>query len=328
MVLIISQTGDHATDEVMDWLNYLGVPCMRLNGEEVLDGASRTRIELNSYVHESVIKVEGWPEVHSEAIRSIWYRRDVKRNESRLSELEQQAFYPALIDSLDKEYTVAKKAFFAAAESRARRLGNYRCQAPSKLDVLQLAKACGLDIPATILCNTKDDLLQFKEKCRNLITKAIRDGFNFECEAQLYMSYTEEVTDAVMEKIPAVFFPSLFQEKLEKELDLRIFYLDGTCYAMAIFSQLDKKTRTDFRKYNQQVNNRNVPYQLPETLVTCLRQLMTKLDLNTGSIDLVKTKTGRYVFLEVNPVGQYGMTAVPCNYPLNKKIATYLAYHG
>jgi hypothetical protein len=36
------------------------------------------------------------------------------------------------------------------------------------------------------------------------------------------------------------------------------------------------------------------------------------------------TKKGEYVFLEVNPIGQFGMVSAPCNYNLEKKIAQYL----
>lgn len=50
--------------------------------------------------------------------------------------------------------------------------------------------------------------------------------------------------------------------------------------------------------------------------------LMTKLNLNTGSIDILKSSNdGKYYFLEVNPSAQFGMTAFPCNYPLHKIVA-------
>jgi hypothetical protein len=48
------------------------------------------------------------------------------------------------------------------------------------------------------------------------------------------------------------------------------------------------------------------------------------MNLNTGSIDLICTKSGEYVFLEVNPVGQFSMVSFPCNYYLEEKIADLL----
>lgn len=39
---------------------------------------------------------------------------------------------------------------------------------------------------------------------------------------------------------------------------------------------------------------------------------------------MVFTKKEEYIFLEVNPVGQFNMTSVPCNYNLEKIIAQKL----
>jgi hypothetical protein len=38
----------------------------------------------------------------------------------------------------------------------------------------------------------------------------------------------------------------------------------------------------------------------------------------------LQTPDGREVFLEVNPVGQFGMVSAPCNYHLEKKVAELL----
>ena len=51
---------------------------------------------------------------------------------------------------------------------------------------------------------------------------------------------------------------------------------------------------------------------------------MQKLDLETGSIDLIKSTNGEYYFLEINPNGQFGMTSYPCNYNLEEKVALKL----
>ena len=54
-------------------------------------------------------------------------------------------------------------------------------------------------------------------------------------------------------------------------------------------------------------------------------RFMDKAGLNTGSLDFVITKNKRFVFLEVNPVGQYDFVSVNCNYHLDKIIAKKLA---
>ena len=51
---------------------------------------------------------------------------------------------------------------------------------------------------------------------------------------------------------------------------------------------------------------------------------MERTGLITGSLDFILTPSGEYVFLEVNPSGQYDMISKPCNYHLDKAIATFL----
>ena len=51
---------------------------------------------------------------------------------------------------------------------------------------------------------------------------------------------------------------------------------------------------------------------------------MIDIDINCGSIDLVKAKDGNYYFLELNPVGQAGVVSRFGHYNLEKKIALKL----
>ena len=51
---------------------------------------------------------------------------------------------------------------------------------------------------------------------------------------------------------------------------------------------------------------------------------MKNLKLDTGSIDMIVTLDGEYVFLEINPIGQFGMVSYHCNYHLEKRIAEYI----
>jgi len=127
-----------------------------------------------------------------------------------------------------------------------------------------------------------------------------------------------------IESLPDEFFPSLFQKNISKKYELRVFYLNKKFYSMAIFSQNDSQTKTDFRNYNFEKPNRNVPYSLPRVVKVKINKLMKVLELETGSLDLLVDENDDYYFLEINPVGQYGMVSYPCNYYLDKIIAEEL----
>ena len=93
----------------------------------------------------------------------------------------------------------------------------------------------------------------------------------------------------------------------------------------ASLANFDTTTVVDFRKHtDQEKPQRKVPYNLPNHVKKGLIQLMNELELNTGSIDILVDEDNNYIFLEVNPVGQFGMTSVPCNYYLERKLAKIL----
>jgi RimK-like ATP-grasp domain. len=111
---------------------------------------------------------------------------------------------------------------------------------------------------------------------------------------------------------------------LKKKLEIRSFFIEGNFFSMAIFSQSSEQTKIDFRKYNNKLPNRTEPFKLPISIEDKLKKVFESIELNCGSVDLIIDKNDEYFFLEINPVGQYGMVSDPCNYELDKLIAKYL----
>jgi ATP-GRASP peptide maturase of grasp-with-spasm system len=196
----------------------------------------------------------------------------------------------------------------------------------NKLRVLNLAAEIGLDIPDTIVTTSVEETRRFAARHGEIITKPIAEVLMCNFDGKPYASYTSTASGEFLEnEVWQGTFPSLFQEKLRKKYEIRIFYLDGKLYSMAMFTQDNVMTQTDFRKYSYDRPARTVPYQLQPQVEDKLRSLMKALRLDTGSIDMVRTLDGRDVFLEVNPVGQFGMVSEPCNYFLEEKVARALA---
>ncbi|ULT23576.1 hypothetical protein KUH03_31060 [Sphingobacterium sp. E70] len=96
-------------------------------------------------------------------------------------------------------------------------------------------------------------------------------------------------------------------------------------YSMVIFSQLDDATKIDFRAENyNDLSIKKTPFLLPDALNKKIKILMKELGLCTGSIDMIVSDKDEYIFLEVNPIGQFGMTSIPCNYHIEKKLHSNL----
>src|SRR5690606_35383893 len=106
--------------------------------------------------------------------------------------------------------------------------------------------------------------------------------------------------------------------------EVRSYFLNNKFYSMAIFSQLDSLSELDFKRFSDFNPPRTVPYKLPFYVEEKLNLLMNFLQLDNGSIDLIMSSKGDFVFLEINPLGQFGMVSVPCNYNIEHDLAKYL----
>ncbi|HLL82720.1 MAG TPA: grasp-with-spasm system ATP-grasp peptide maturase [Longimicrobium sp.] len=325
MIVILSELFDPSTDRVMDWVGSLGYHCERVNGEQVDDGtAFSLRLDATAALWDTITR-------GAEEVRAVWYRRwgHARRYQAvPLFNEAAAAMRPYRVDvsasfHLSRELGTLSECVFAAYDG-ACWLGDPSNEAPNKLLVLREAARAGLDVPATLVSTEREAVRDFAAEHGRIVMKPLGDVAIFNFERSAYLTYTAECTVEMLEQVPPRFFPTLFQERLDKEYELRVFYLAGELYPMAIFSRGDPQTEGDFRRYNRARPNRNVPYALPAEVEERLRALMEALKLNTGSIDLVRTPCGRYVFLEVNPIGQFGMVSAPCNYHLERRVAEHL----
>jgi ATP-GRASP peptide maturase of grasp-with-spasm system len=335
MILILSQaTQEVTTDFVMDWLESLGAPAMRLNAED-LESRSSLALRLTRSGTEISLRGDGWSLALDE-VRAVWYRRwprqrhqgEVEMIDARFGTAEQARL--GLVRHLNMELRKLGEALLARLRDRPW-LTDPDTVSPNKLLVLERAAAAGLDVPATLVTTRRDELEGFAAMQGPLITKPVGEAASFFLGNRQHSLHTMAVEPEQIAALPETFPPSLFQERLEKKYEVRVFYLAGECHAMAIFSQRDEQTRIDFRRYNHARPNRNVPYRLPPEVAARIDALMRGLGLETGSLDLVKTTTGRIAFLEVNPVGQFSMVSRPCNYQLERRVAETLverAAHG
>jgi glutathione synthase/RimK-type ligase-like ATP-grasp enzyme len=65
-------------------------------------------------------------------------------------------------------------------------------------------------------------------------------------------------------------------------------------------------------------------YTLPSEIEAKIERLMRKLNMNSGSIDFIRSKTGEYFFLEINPIGQFDFLEILGNYNISETISNKL----
>ena len=315
MILILSMHGDLSTDLVIDWLRKYNHSFVRLDLTTFLDKpATFSLFPPALSIDEQAI------DIHK--IQAVWYRRTGAFGESQYFKNHKENLTPQTTRQLYLEYEALTEGFATLFHDKYW-LNHPQKASVNKLEVLNIAQQCGLPVPKTYVVNTQKQLATLS-KNHSLICKSIYEPDFLDVEDKSYMMYTAELTPTTIQNFPQRFYPSLVQQKIDKAYELRIFYMEGQLYPMAIFSQQATQTQLDFRQYNRNNPNRNVPYNLSQKLTTKLQLLMQKLDLNCGSIDIIKGIDEQYYFLEVNPVGQFGMTSKPCNYDLHQLIAQHL----
>ena len=90
--------------------------------------------------------------------------------------------------------------------------------------------------------------------------------------------------------------------------------MDGQQRTLSLCEYVDGKFAYDFKNFFNQ------PKDIQEK---CL-QLMKRLDLNYGAIDFVQGKEENYVFLEINPNGQWAWIEHLTGMPISKEIVRNL----
>lgn len=324
MVVIISNRYETTTDYVIDWIKYYDTNYLRLNTEDEIrlndielnpeEGFKKFELSVNGKIYDLTSTTAFWyrkgePRISYEIPKSInienYILEEIKSHlEMESNKLNQLLYY----------YLATKKSLCSFYGARV-----------NKLIILSLAYQVGLDIPPTFITSKKKKLEKRINQKPELITKGIWENFYLQKNKESYQTYTEAIQLNNLDKMDKCFFPSLMQENIEKKYELRIFFINNKLFSTAILSQNNPKTQQDFRKYDDENPNRVIPYKIPKKVEDKIIALMNLINLNTGSIDFMVTKKNRYIFLEVNPVGQFiGMVEHPCNFLICKEIAAYL----
>lgn len=323
-ILIISKDSlETSTEKVIDWINHLEHDFYRLNGD--IFELTEKSIMIESYTKLN-LKIDNKKILKN--YYSIWVRRwsDSISGQLLLNKGKYLNLDPKLIINLTACFSqdIATTCSIVLNMFKCKKyLTNIGLLNVNKLIILNEAKKHKLEVPEFLLTNRKKHLLAFHTR-KKIILKDLDEPFTYQSDNVMYASYGELLSLNAINKFPDIFFLSFFQEYIDKDYEIRSFFLNNKIYSMAIFSQRDERTKIDLRRHNNKNINRTVPYQLPYDIEKKLIKFMNSLKLKTGSIDILKSINGKYYFLEVNPVGQFGMVSGPCNYNIEFEIAKYL----
>lgn len=190
--------------------------------------------------------------------------------------------------------------------------------ADNKTRQLRLAREVGLAIPPTLITADPAAVVRFFAAHDGMVVAKLQTslGYSMAGGGGLPTRLLQRDDLDALEGLRHC--PMVFQRYVPKAMELRVAWVDGR----ALVGGLDgARCGVDWR-YESTASWE--PHALPAAIHQRLAALMTRLGLRQGAIDLIVTPAGEYVFLEVNPNGEWGMLERDLGLPIGAALAEAL----
>lgn len=185
-----------------------------------------------------------------------------------------------------------------------------------KVFQLRTAERLRIDLPDTLVTNAPAAARAFirKHGKDNTVTKA------FTGTPQAWRE-TRLIGAAELRQIEAVRFAPVIFQALIKGMDIRVTVVGNHIFA----AEIDIRTGDYPVDFRMNYNNADIrPITLPDEVQSQIFNLMKTLGLVYGAIDYRRTSDGRYIFLEINPAGQWLFIEERTGQPITNTLANTL----
>ena len=320
MILILTQPFDPHADHLSQMLDARGAEFARFDPADFPTRASLSVGYTSQGQMRSCLRLKE-AAIDLTQLQSVWSRRpqppvphdQIPGADTREFVTEEcKAFVQDLWDTLPCRWLPGHPAAIRRAQLKASQL--------------RLAAELGLELPPTLVTNSREEFLDFYGQHNgNIVSKLIGSAFGRTVgDAASVLRYTEPVSKRDVGYAAALqYCPVILQAYVPKRLELRITVVGQDVFAAEIHSQQTHHTRHDWRRYDLS-HTPHLPHALPpEVQERCVR-LIERLELCYGAIDMILTPDGRYVFLEINPSGQYLWIEMETGLPISAAICDLL----
>jgi glutathione synthase/RimK-type ligase-like ATP-grasp enzyme len=300
-VLVITNDHDEHADAVIAELDRRAVPVFRFHPEEFTNASSISMEICNGRIDGEIRNARQRVAFHD--ICAAWYRRS-RALFAPLPSLN--ILYGDLDNFVRVQSSVTLTGFFASLQTLW--VGQPFKLRRAEVKALQLAEAskAGLATPTTLISNDPERAAVFVEALGDTdcaVKPLIATRVDGEGGARLPLTTIlprGHTLDAVARA------PNIFQPYIEKAYELRCVVMGDKVFTAKLDSQAHESTRKDWRA--GAVEDEEVEYKvfdLPEGVQAGLHRLMRSFEINFASIDMIVTPEGEFVFLDLNPNGQW-----------------------
>ncbi|WP_411679671.1 MvdC/MvdD family ATP grasp protein [Clostridium thailandense] len=316
-ILILTNKEDVTVDFVVRELQRRKISYYRLNTEDIPDKIS-VNFDLNNNMFELNDKVKDI-NINLLNFDSVYYRRPLLNELNYIEKINLQE-----VNYLRSELGFILEGIYKILRNKywLNNVYNIR-EAENKIYQLQVAQEIGFKIPMSVISNQNEEVNKVIEDCNNdCIIKPIKSG-NMKDKNCPKAVFTTKLDKSKFNNINQIeSFPLFIQNNIHKQFDLRITVIGEYVFAAQIHSQNNRDSEIDWRRGRKILEHKN--HELPVKIRKMCIELTQKMNLNYSAIDMVLDKDGNYVFLEINPNGQWAWIEKRLGFPLSEKIVDLL----
>jgi ATP-grasp ribosomal peptide maturase len=294
-VLVVTARFDLTADRAVTALNERAVSLLRFDLADFPETVTvRGKFEGERWDGELVA---GARRVGLEEISGVYYRRPTN------------FVFPASMTDREREWanSEARMGFGGLLGALPGWLNHPQRIAAAEYKPTQLAIAarCALRTPVTLVTNDPDAAVAFADRFGEVVCKPF--GPNGIDEEGVYkIVYAERLTAAQLDTDAAragvAVTAHQFQQPVEAAYAVRLTVVDTAMFAAAIHAHSDA-ARRDWRRDYAALDYETTT--VPDAVRVGVLRLMSALGLRFGALDFLVTDCGEWVFLEINPNGQW-----------------------
>jgi hypothetical protein len=297
-VLVITSSIDVTVDYIIKKYQNEAQFC-RLN----IDELSKYRIDVDKE-RQWIITCSNWA-LEKSSVCSIYYRKPILPN---LAEFEKD--YHGMIA---KDIISLINGIVDDFDGRVLTKPYILRKTENKIFQLLYAARKEFQLPESYIVNSKSRALECIKNSKSII-KPLTTGKIKKCDGiELYQTnYITELQDDID------LTPVYVQKYEEKNYEVRLTCVNGSMFAVRI----DSEDKLDWRK-----NYSGLKYSLiecPKAIKKRCFKLMEDFDLHFGAFDFIVNKQNEWIFLEVNPNGQWMWLEKALDIPISQQIFRYL----
>lgn len=307
-VLVLTRLEDPTADVVIGELNRRGVPVVRLDSADLLNGGVQLEVYHGTGRGPGRLATPS-RELELAAVQSVYLRRPTKYAA------------PAGLDDQDAAFTVAQ-----ARHGLEGTLAGLGCRfvnplwavtAEYKPAQMAVAAAAGFTTPATLITNRLDAARSFAVAHGPIVYKPLRTTPFRGRDGNAVTIWVRPVDPAELDESIAV-APHIFQHRVAKVADVRTTVIGRRIFSVRIDSpHLDWRENYDDLRY--------VLVDTPPTVAAACHAYLDRFGLLFGAFDFgIGADTGCWYFYECNPNGQWRWLEDETGSPMTAAIADLL----